>query len=234
MSLEIYPILCNAGFMDNYAYVLIDSETKVSAVVDAAEEKPIVEFCQKQDIIPSYILTTHHHEDHTNANLALKKRFNAKVVGSKIEENLILFSRALKKKNVHFTVNDFMNIDISNLDSNDFVYCDPPYLISTGSYNDGNRGFKNWTEREEKQLLNLLDTLNKKGVKFALSNVLKHKGNDNKILSDWSKKYYVTYLDKKYSNCSYHLKNKNAETVEVVVTNYQPQGDRPWQQQTLF
>ena len=89
MSLEIYPILCNAGFMDNYAYVLIDSETKVSAIVDAAEEKPIVEFCQKQDIIPSYILTTHHHEDHTNANLALKKRFNAKVVGSKIEENLI-------------------------------------------------------------------------------------------------------------------------------------------------
>lgn len=89
MSLEIYPILCNAGFMDNYAYVLIDSETKVSAIVDAAEEKPIVEFCQKQDITPSYILTTHHHEDHTNANLALKKRFNAKVVGSKIEENLI-------------------------------------------------------------------------------------------------------------------------------------------------
>lgn len=89
MSLEIYPILCNAGFMDNYAYILIDSETKVSAVVDAAEEKPIVEFCQKQDITPSYILTTHHHEDHTNANLALKKRFNAKVVGSKIEENLI-------------------------------------------------------------------------------------------------------------------------------------------------
>ena len=76
MSLEIYPILCNAGFMDNYAYVLIDSETKVSAIVDAAEEKPIVEFCQKQDITPSYILTTHHHEDHTNANLALKKRFN--------------------------------------------------------------------------------------------------------------------------------------------------------------
>lgn len=89
MSLEIYPILCNAGFMDNYAYVLIDSETKVSAIVDAAEEKPIVEFCQKQDITPSYILTTHYHEDHTNANLALKKCFNAKVVGSKIEENLI-------------------------------------------------------------------------------------------------------------------------------------------------
>ena len=61
MSLEIYPILCNAGFMDNYAYVLIDSETKVSAIVDAAEEKPIVEFCQKQDIIP---FDDYHHSRH--------------------------------------------------------------------------------------------------------------------------------------------------------------------------
>lgn len=89
MSLDIKPVLCNAGFMDNYAYVLTDTETKISAVVDAAEEKAIIEFCQKYDILPSYILTTHHHEDHTNANLALKKRFNAKVVGSKIEEQLI-------------------------------------------------------------------------------------------------------------------------------------------------
>ncbi len=152
----------------------------------------------------------------------------------RIEENLILFSRALKRKNVHFTINDFMNVDIDSLDSNDFVYSDPPYLISTGSYNDGNRGFKNWTEKEELQLLALLDKVNKRGVNFALSNVLRHKGNENKILNDWCKKYYITYLDKKYSNCSYHLKNKNTETVEVVITNYQPQGDRPWQQQTLF
>ena len=191
-----------------------------------------------QNSLDLFILTCYafNHQIRFNNNQKFNSPFGKErsSYNKKIEENLILFSRALKKKNVHFTVNDFMNIDISNLDSNDFVYCDPPYLISTGSYNDGNRGFKNWTEREEKQLLNLLDTLNKKGVKIALSNVLKHKGNDNKILSDWSKKYYVTYLDKKYSNCSYHLKNKNAETVEVVVTNYQPQGDRPWQQQTLF
>ena len=37
MSLEIYPILCNAGFMDNYAYVLIDSET------DDNEKHPVIE-----------------------------------------------------------------------------------------------------------------------------------------------------------------------------------------------
>lgn len=66
-----------------------------------------------------------------------------------------------------------------------FVYCNPPYLISNASYNDGNRGFKNWTEKEERELLKLLDTLNAKGVKFALSNVLYHKGQENKILAEW-------------------------------------------------
>ena len=58
---------------------------------------------------------------------------------------------------------------------NDFIYCDPPYLISNASYNDGKRGFGNWTQNEDDNLLNLLDYLNDKGVKFLLSNVFTHK-----------------------------------------------------------
>lgn len=191
-----------------------------------------------QNSLDLFLLTCYafNHQIRFNNNQKFNSPFGKErsSYNKKIEENLILFSRALKRKNVHFTINDFMNFDIAGLDGNDFVYCDPPYLISTGSYNDGNRGFKNWTEKEELQLLSLLDSLNKKGVKFALSNVLRHKGNENKLLNNWCKKYFVTYLDKKYSNCSYHLKNKGAETIEVVITNYQPQGDQPWQQQTLF
>lgn len=105
--------------------------------------------------------------------------------------------------------------------SGDLVYCDPPYLISTGSYNDGKRGFKDWTDVEEHQLLGLLDKLDSQGVKFALSNVLHHKGLSNDILIDWSRKYKVHYLNKTYSNCSYHLKEKTAKTVEVVITNFE-------------
>ena len=101
------------------------------------------------------------------------------------------------------------------------MYCDPPYLISTGSYNDGKRGFKDWTEVEEKQLLGLLDELNSRGIKFALSNVLYHKGLSNDLLIEWSKKYKVHYIDKSYANCSYHFKEKNAKTVEVVITNFE-------------
>ncbi len=182
---------------------------------------------ENQNSLDLFILTCYafNHQIRFNNSQKFNTPFgkNRSSYNKKIEENLIRFSRALRDKNVHFSVNDFMHIDLSALDSSDFVYCDPPYLISTGSYNDGNRGFKNWTEQEECQLLNLLDNLNSQGVKFALSNVLKHKGAENMLLNKWCKKYYITYLDKKYSNCSYHLKNKGSETVEVVITNYNPQ-----------
>ena len=67
----------------------------------------------------------------------------------------------------------------------------------------------------------LLDKLNERGIKFALSNVFYHKGETNEKLIEWSKKYIVTYLDKTYSNCNYHIKERNAKTVEVLVTNYE-------------
>lgn len=193
---------------------------------------------EKQNSLDLFILTCYafNHQIRFNNN----KKFNSPFgkarssYNKKIEENLISFSRALKEKNINFSTRDFLSVDMSALGNDDFVYCDPPYLISTGSYNDGNRGFKNWTECEEKQLLALLDKLHKKQVKFALSNVLRHKGFENRLLNDWCKKYYVTYLDKKYYNCSYHLKNKDTETIEVVITNYKPQGEPIWHQTTLF
>lgn len=89
MTLQISPILCNAGYMDNYAYLITDENTNTSAIVDAAEENAIVNFCRAQNITPQYILTTHHHEDHTNANLALKKRFHAQIIGSAAEAGRI-------------------------------------------------------------------------------------------------------------------------------------------------
>ncbi len=141
---------------------------------------------------------------------------------SKIEQNLIQFTSILKKKNIEFSNKDFLQVDFSNLGANDLVYCDPPYLITTGSYNDGKRGFKDWSETEELQLLNLLDYLNENNIRFALSNVLFHKGLSNDILIEWSKKYNIMYLDKTYANCNYQFKGKNAKTVEVLITNYNP------------
>lgn len=153
---------------------------------------------------------------------------------SRIENNLIRFCDALKKKNVIFSNSDFLEVDLTGIGESDLVYCDPPYLISTGAYNDGKRGFKDWTSIEEQQLLDLLDQLNEQGAKFALSNVLCHKGLLNVQLIEWSKKYHIYYIDKTYSNCSYQLKYRNAKTVEVLITNFENGRYVQWQQQDLF
>ena len=152
---------------------------------------------------------------------------------SDIEKNLLQFLSALKHKNFIFSTGDFRNFDFSPLVPGDLVYCDPPYLISVGPYNDGKRGFGDWHEQEETDLLNLLDDLNAKGIYFALSNVLYHKGEANTTLIEWSKKYNITYLDKEYSNCNYHIKNKDGVTVEVLVTNYEVP-NKPLKQFSLF
>lgn len=153
---------------------------------------------------------------------------------SSIESNLIRFCDALRKKNIIFSNTDFLGVDLTELGEEDLVYCDPPYLISTGSYNDGKRGFKDWTPVEEQQLLDLLDRLNEQGTRFALSNVLYHKGMSNDLLIEWSKKYHVYYIDNTYANCSYQFKDRNAKTVEVVITNFESERYVQWQQQSLF
>jgi len=158
---------------------------------------------------------------------------NRSAYNDSIERNLMIFCRALQEKNIKFATEDFTAFDFSDFDDRDFVYCDPPYLISTGSYNDGKRGFKDWTQTEDQALLELLDRLHTSGVKFALSNVFYHKGCSNDSLIEWSKKYRIIYLDKKYSNCSYHFKDRATKTVEVLVSNYEG-GVAPCQQLSLF
>ncbi len=143
-----------------------------------------------------------------------------------MELNLEQFICRLKESDVEFYNNCFTEFDFSNLNNNDFVYCDPPYLITTGTYNDGKRGFKGWSNKEEKLLLMQLDYLDRKGIKFALSNVIEHKGKSNEILKDWLKensKYVINYVDYDYSNSNYQtiVKDKNS-SVEVLITNYKP------------
>lgn len=135
-----------------------------------------------------------------------------------IRNNLIHFHKKLE--GIEFRTNNFKSIDLSFLGNNDFVYADPPYIISTGSYNDGKRGFEGWGEIEEHALYNLLDGLDANGVKFALSNVIKHKGQENHILNQWRHKYHTHKINYDYSNSNYHANNTDKETREVLITNY--------------
>ena len=135
-----------------------------------------------------------------------------------IRKNLLAFCEKLKSKNVEFISEDFKKFKIDNLTSEDFCYFDPPYFLGDASYNENN----NWTEKDEKDLLNYINKLNEKNIKFALSNVTQHRGEKNNILIDWAieNKYNINYLVYNYNNSNYHSKSKLNVTEEVLITNY--------------
>lgn len=125
-----------------------------------------------------------------------------------------------------FTCSDFRDFNIEKLTESDFVYLDPPYLITTASYNENN----GWTEKDEHDLLKLLDKLTENKIKFAMSNVLTHKGKTNDILINWlnknNDKYIVHHLDHTYNNCNYQDKTGNTGVSdEVLICNYHKCGD---------
>jgi len=144
----------------------------------------------------------------------------------RMKSNLISFLNRLRNKNASFCCNNFDTFKFEDLSESDFVYCDPPYLITTGTYNDGKRGFTGWNENEENKLLSILTSIDSRNIKFALSNVLVHKGKTNNVLQKWiiDNDYFVSHLNMNYSNSNYHTIDRNKKaTDEVLITNYQPQ-----------
>ncbi|MDR1736668.1 MAG: Dam family site-specific DNA-(adenine-N6)-methyltransferase [Oscillospiraceae bacterium] len=175
-----------------------------------------------QNPIDLYTLTcfSFNYQFRFNSNLEYNNPFgrNRSHFSENMLRNLLACLEELKKREISFTAKDFTELDISSLGRGDMVYCDPPYLITTGSYNDGSRGFKDWKESQEVALYALLDKLHAQGVSFALSNVLTHKGTCNEVLSKWCGKYIITYLNNDYSNSSYNT--QKGESLEVLITNY--------------
>lgn len=149
-------------------------------------------------------------------NLPVGKRdFN-----KKMQQKLSDFIDKIKEQNCKFTCLDFREFDIDTLENNDFVYVDPPYLITCATYNEQG----GWSETDEKDLLRFLDRLNEKGLRFALSNVLRSKGKENTILIEWldknKDKYRAVNLNYSYSNSNYQTKDKTSNSEEVLIINY--------------
>ena len=144
-----------------------------------------------------------------------KRDFNRKM-----REKLSAFIDRLKSGDYTFESNDFREISDEDWNDKTFVYVDPPYLITCATYNEQD----GWNEELEKELLNYLDKLNDRGIRFALSNVLQSKGKENKLLLDWVNrnigKYRVIYLDYTYANSNYHTKDRTSKTDEVLIVNY--------------
>jgi hydroxyacylglutathione hydrolase len=67
---------------DNYAWLLRDSETGATAIVDPADARPIITALEQAGGRLDLILLTHHHADHTAGVDEVKARFGAPVVGA--------------------------------------------------------------------------------------------------------------------------------------------------------
>ena len=115
-------------------------------------------------------------------------------------------------KNITWSSRDF-RVFLRGIDwrEGDFVYLDPPYLITFSEYN------KLWNEEIDGALLAILNDMNEAGCRFAISNVTHYKGKENTAFIDWAKNYNVHQINSNY--ISYHdntIKTFN----EVLVTNY--------------
>ena len=120
--------------------------------------------------------------DHEFNNPAGNRWCNDKVL-----EKMISFSRRIKECDCTFYSRDFKEL-VKIIDSDTFVYLDPPYRLTCGAYNDGKRGFEGWTIEHEADLFNFLDELDSRKIPFMFSYVLENGGLTNGHIHDWLKK----------------------------------------------
>ncbi|XP_060589511.1 probable hydrolase PNKD [Ruditapes philippinarum] len=71
-KLEITPI---PVALDNYAYIVMDTESNTCVVIDVGDEEAIMRFLDKMNVIPAAVLTTHKHWDHSAGNAGMRNRY---------------------------------------------------------------------------------------------------------------------------------------------------------------
>lgn len=71
---------------DNYSWLLQDTETGRTAIVDPGEAAPIAAVLDKTGLGLDLILLTHHHADHVGGTNTLRERYGARVAGPAAEQ----------------------------------------------------------------------------------------------------------------------------------------------------
>ena len=143
------------------------------------------------------------------------KQFNTPIGVAGYSEDLKnrIMNFMVKSPKLFMTNLDYINIEWDKFSKKTVFYFDPPYYITSASYNDGKRGGKGWSIKEEKQLLRTLKKLDRQGYKFILSNVIKHKNKEHTLLIDWVNKNKFKMIDAGISGWRY-AKN------EVIIKNF--------------
>ncbi len=135
----------------------------------------------------------------------------------RIFERFVSFSRIIKKRKVIFESKNYNELD-QYISENTFVYLDPPYLLTTATYNDGKRGFDGWNDKLENNLFRFLDSLTQRNIKFMLSYISEFNGKENDQFITWVSDNNL--YDIKLGT----IKGRNRE--ERLILNYEPENYR--------
>ena len=102
MNIELIPCLS-----DNYSYLIYEKTSKMVAIVDPSEFKACDNIINKYKKL-DFILNTHHHADHVEGNLKLKKKYNSKVIGFNNDKERIPGIDVMLKDNQEFKIGELV------------------------------------------------------------------------------------------------------------------------------
>lgn len=173
---------------------------------------------QEKDIINLYVLSIFscnhlirfNQNNEFNASFGSNGNYNDNLK-KKVKDGCILL------KGIETQLGDALTFDFSELTENDFVYCDPPYTNTEAVYNE-KRAYGGWTEESDEKLFKILEELNSRNIKWALSNVFVNRGVENTHLIEWCNRnnWNIYHLDRNYNPFS----RGNSNNDEVLITNY--------------
>ena len=76
----------------NYIFYVLNEQEDLAFIIDPGESAPVIDFLENIEPClpkPKFILNTHHHWDHVNGNLDLKKKYNCKIIAAKSDYSRI-------------------------------------------------------------------------------------------------------------------------------------------------
>ncbi|EMC9373306.1 Dam family site-specific DNA-(adenine-N6)-methyltransferase [Campylobacter lari] len=152
----------------------------------------------------------------TNKKGDFNMPFGNNYFSTKNEKNITI-GHSFFKKNISFYKENFIDlIDKINISKDDFVYFDPPYRITTATYNENN----SWNQKDDTLLYNVCEKLDKNGINFGLSNVFINKNIENTLLKEFCIKNNLNIYTP--NNFKYHACGKeNIKQQEVFICNYE-------------
>ena len=161
-----------------------------------------------------------------NDKKEMNQAFGDRYFNPTMRKNFLNFYN--KIQSINLSCLTFSDFDLTNFGEKDFIYADPPYLISDAYYNTGAKNAaQKWEQKDDLKLFDFLNKANEKKISFVMSNFIHHKGKTNEKLIEWINDMNLNIYDinSDYSHCIANINKNDSPTLEVAITNYKKENE---------